>query len=225
MNLSAKKKILGVTTAVAIMAGTLSPFVVQASPQNDNGDRPAFVQHHRFNKDQLAQNIFDTFGVDKQEVLQYEQNEVRPHDLFKAAFLAKAGQKSLKEVMQTKTFDNTWKDVAASLGISKEDMKAARNDIAATRLENKLQISKDTSLDLLQQGYRSRDIAVANSLANNTGKSISDILAAKKINNTWADVAASVGVDDAAFQQDMQTIHQALRPAGFHHGGSFMMRS
>jgi hypothetical protein len=211
MKMLNKKAIAGLVAGAFILAGAAIPFTVQAAAENNPGnfDKPAFHQRH-FDPDKMAQNISDTFGVNKEEVLKYQQEGIKFRDLFRASFLAKASGQSLKEVMGAKTFDNTWKDVAKALGVTKEKMQATRNDIASTRLENKLSISKQTSLELMQQGYRPRDIAVANELAQNTGKPIGDVLSLRKINNTWYDVAQTLGVDDNTFKQDMQNLKAAF---------------
>lgn len=223
MKILTKKSIIGLTTGVVILAGTMSPFAVQAAAENDcSGQSPAMQQRH-FDPDKMAQRIADTYGVNKSEVLKYHHEGVNLRDVFKASFLAKASGKSLTEVMSVKTYNNTWKDVAQTLGVTKEQMKATRNDIAATRLESKLHISKETSLNLMQQGYHARDIAVANALANNTGKPISDVLAIKQINNTWHDVANTLGVDDNTFKQDMKDLRAAFHHPGFHGQHQFFM--
>jgi capsular polysaccharide biosynthesis protein len=210
MNALTKKRIMGMVAGGVLLAGTISPFIAQAAEQcNFN---PTAMGHHQMDPDKIAQHIADTFGVSKDDVLTYEKQGIRSKDLYKASLLAKASGKSLKEVMQTKTLDNTWKDVAASLGVTKEEIRAAHQDIEATKLERKLNIAKQTSLDLMQQGYRSRDIAVANELSKNTSKPINDILSMRKINNTWYDVAQSLGVDEDTFKQDMKDIAVA-----FHH--------
>jgi capsular polysaccharide biosynthesis protein len=212
MNILTRKKIIGLTTGVIMLAGVASPFTVQAAAENGGSWQPPEMQQCHFNPDKIAQRIADTYGVNKEAVLKYHNEGVNFKEVSQGAFLAKASGKSLKEVMEVKTYDNTWKDVAQALGVTKEQIKATRNVIAATQLENKLHISKQTSLDLMQQGYRARDIAVANALANNTGKPIIDVLAMKKINNTWHDVASSLGVDDNTFKQDMKDLKTA-----FHH--------
>lgn len=224
MNSLTKKSIVGLTAGVIILAGAASPFTVQAAAANDcAGQLPAMHQHH-FDPDKIAQRIADTYGVNKEDVLKYHNEGVNFKDVFKASFLAKASGKSLKEVMKVKTFDNTWKDVAQSLSVTKEQIKATHNDIVATKLEAKLHISKQISLDLLQQGYRARDISVANELSKNTGKPIIDVLGMKKINNTWQDVASVLGVDDNTFTRDKKDLRAALHQEEFRgQHQSFMM--
>ncbi|HEY3426686.1 MAG TPA: hypothetical protein VGL27_17965 [Negativicutes bacterium] len=204
MNALTKKRIMGLVAGGVLLASTISPFVAQAAVQCDF--YPTMMRHHQLDPDKVAQHIADTFDVNKDVVLTYEKQGVRFKDLYKASFLAKASGKSLKEVLQTKTLDNTWQDVAISLGVTKEEIRATHQDIEATKLEKKLNITKQTSLDLLQQGYLSRDIAIANELSKNTSKPISDILTMRKINNTWYDVAQLLDVDQDTFKQDMKDL-------------------
>lgn len=210
MNTLTKKKIIGLVAGGVIFVGAISPFIAQAAEKCNF--IPNRVGHHQMDPDKIAQNIADKFGVSKEDVLAYEKQGVHFKDLYKASFLAKASGKSLQEVLQTKTLDNTWRDVAKSLGVTKEEIKAARHDIEASKLESKLHIPKQTSLDLMQQGYRSNDIAVANELSKNTSKPMNDILNMRKINNTWYDVSQSLGVSDETFKQEMKALK-----AVFHH--------
>lgn len=212
MELLSRKNVIGLTLGAFILAGAATPFLAHAAENCGDGERPAMHQRH-MDPDKAAQKISDTFGISKEDILKYQQQGVSFKDLHRAAFLAKASGQSLQEVLKTKTLDNTWKDVASTLGVTREKAKAAHQDIASTRLEATLHIPKQSSLELMQQGYHSRDIAVANELAKNTGKSISDILSMRKINNTWYDVAQSLGIDDTTFSQDMKSLKDA-----FHYG-------
>ena len=216
MNWFDKKSIMGLTLGAFVLAGALSPLAIQAASQSAY-KQPAAEQQHKIDPAKVAQDMADTFGVNKDDVLKYEKGTPM-HDLYKAAFLAKASGKSLKQVMETKKPDNTWKDVAQTLAVTQEKMKATRQDIASTRMENKLGIAKQTSIDLMEQGYHPRDIAVADKLSKNTGKPISDILSMRKINNTWHDVAQSLGVDDNTFKQDMTDIRAAFPHRHFRGG-------
>lgn len=214
MNTLTKKRIMGLVAGGVLLAGAVSPFVAQAAEPGDYNN-PA-MGHHQMDITKMAQHIADTFGVSKDDVLNYEKQGVHFKDIYKASVLAKASGKSLKEIMQTKTLDNTWKDVAKVLGITKEQIRAVHQELEATKLENKLHISKQTSLPLLQQGYRGHDIAVANELSHNTGKTVNDILSIKKINNTWYDVAESLSISEETFKQDMANVKVAFN---HHHRG------
>jgi len=212
MKLWNKKMVVGFMVGTFILAGIAIPFMAQAA-EIDGFASPGF-QHRHLDPDKVAGKIADIFGVDKEEVLTYHDRGVNFITLCRASFLAKAGGQSLQKVMANKSYDNTWKDVAESLGITKEQRKATRQDIAATLLDKRLNIAKPTALGLMQLGYRARDIAVANELAKNTGKPITDVLSMRKINNTWRDVAESLGVAANTYDQDIQTLKAAFPEIG-----------
>ena len=130
------------------------------------------------------------------------------------SLLAEASGKSLEEVMALKNSGNTWGDVAKSLGVTKAQVKAVHQDIAATKLENKLGISRQTGLVFLQQGYHPRNIAIADKLSKYTGTSMHDILSMKKNSNSWHDIANALGVDKNRFKQGMEELKTV-----FPHGG------
>jgi hypothetical protein len=215
-----KKTIASLVAGVIILGGAATPFIAQAAEQANSC--LAVPGHHQIDPEKFAQEISDTYGTNKDEILKYQKSGVNFKDLSKASFLAKASDKSLQEVLAAKTPTNTWKDVAKSLGVTREQVRALRHEMAATQLETKLRIPKQASQDLMNQGYRPQDIAIANELAKNTSKEIPDILSLRKINNTWHDVAQTLGVDENTFIQDMKDISVAFPHRGFHqnHGNN-----
>jgi hypothetical protein len=220
MTFISKKSMIGLATGIAILAGTMSPFIVEAAPQvgfDDGGQPTVSVGQPRIDRDKLAQKLSDTCGVDKQEVIGYLNIGVSFKELSMGSFVAKASGKSLKEVMDIKMKNSNWRDVIQFLGITKEQMKATHNDLVSTLFNDKLNIPKQTSLSLLEKGYQARDIAMANELANDTDKPINDVLAMRQLTNTWKDVADSLGVSDEMFKEDMENIHSVLLP----HGGFY----
>jgi hypothetical protein len=212
MKMLPKKTLAAVIAGAFIIAGVLSPFIVQAATSQQ--DRSA-VEHRQVDPDKAAQRIADNFGLDKDTVLKYHTNGIAFRDIGRAALLANAANKSIDEVIGLKTSSNTWKDVAKTLNVTKDQLKTARNTIAANRLNAKLGFDKDTVMNLFEQGYKTRDVAMAGLLAQDTGKTIATVLDMKKINNTWRDVANSLGVDNATQKQDMQKLQQAF-PNYFH---------
>ncbi len=209
-----KKTIASLVAGVIILGGAATPFIAQAAEQA-NSCLPV-SGHHQISPEKFAQEISDTYGTNKDDILKYQKSGVSFKDLSKASFLTKASDKSLQEVLAAKTPTNTWKDVAKSLGVTREKIKAVRQEMAATQLETKLNIPKQDSQDLMSQGYRPQDIAIANELAKNTGKAIPDILSLRKINNTWRDIAQTLDIDEATFTQDMKNISVAFPHRGFH---------
>ncbi|MEN6568327.1 MAG: hypothetical protein ABFC57_18745 [Veillonellales bacterium] len=222
MKILSKKALAGILAGTFILAGASAPFLVNAAEYNDRDSSPAYrqCQHQKPTPEQMAQRLSEDLGVSQDSILQYQAKGMNFRDISRVAFLANASGKSMDEVISYKTTDNTWRDVAEKLDITKEQIKAARQSITAARLNAKLGMDKEAVLDLLQQGYHPRDIAMANELAQNTGSSINDVLNEKKINNTWRDVAGNLGVDSDTFKQDLQDV----RPAFPHHwGGHFHM--
>ena len=201
-----------------IIAGAASPFIVQAA---ETQEKPSAYhqkqEEKKINPEEVAKRFSDTFGIDQATILKYHNDGMDFRDIGKAAFLAKAGNKSINDVISQKTATNTWKDVADTLGITKEQMKTTHQDIAATHLNKKTGIKKETALDLLHQGYHPRDIGMASELSKNTNKSINNILSLKKINNTWSDVANKLGVNDETFQNDLKELGHAPHHRGPHY--------
>lgn len=213
MRLVSKKTVISLALGALLIVGAAAPIFAQA--QVDQA-RPAKA-HHQIDPAKVAARVADNFGIDQATVLARLNNGAKPRDVNAAAFLAKAGGKSFDEVMDMKKSDNTWKDVAQSLGVTREQMKATRQSLAADRLSAKLDLDRATVADLQGQGYKTRDIAMAGLLAQNSDKSIASVLDQKKINNTWQDVAQSLGVSNDTLKQDMQKMHQAFGFRGGHH--------
>lgn len=203
-----------------IIAGAASPFIVQAAET----EKTPSAYHQRQEKKQMspeeaAKRISNTFGIDQSTILNYNNNGMSFKDIGKAAFLAKAGGKSIDSVISKKTADNNWKDVAQSLGITKEQIKAAHQDMAANQLNKRTGIDKKAALNLLKDGYRPHDIGMASQLANATKKPIKDVLSLKKINNTWSDVAKKLGIDAETFKKDFKGMGHGPHHKGPRHQG------
>ncbi|MDF2565560.1 MAG: hypothetical protein K0Q53_1955 [Massilibacillus sp.] len=160
--------------------------------------------------DKIAQNLSDMCGVDKKEIIAYMNKEVPLKDISTGAFVAKASGQSFKKVMDLKKETPDWQDVTKALGVTEEKVKETHNDVVSKMFEAKLNIPKETSLALLQKGCQSYDIAIANAFANDTKKSITDVLDMKKDNNRWEDVAASLGISEEAFRKDMDSLKSVI---------------
>jgi hypothetical protein len=217
MKMLSKKALASLIAGTFIMAGAVSPFTVQAADieappaMQDKGGPGCQRQGH--NPQEMAQHLADDFGIDQATVLQYSEKGMNFRDIGQAAMLANASGQSLDTVISHKTYLNSWKDVADKLGVTKEQMKTAHQNIIANSLNKKSGVNKQTAINLLQQGYHPRDIGMASELAKNTGKTLGDILAMKKINNTWLDVATILGVNQDTFNNDAKELG-----FGFHHG-------
>ena len=217
MKMLSKKTLAAMIAGTFIIAGAASPFIAQAVEAQES---PSAYHHKqgqmKMSPEEAAKRISETFGIEQSTILAYQNNGMSLKDIRKAAFLAKASGKSIEDVVSKKTADNTWKDVCKTLGITKEQMKAARQDIAANHLNKKTDIDKETALDLLHQGYHPRDIGMAKELSKNTNQPINDVLSLKKINNTWSDVASTLGVDKDTFKKDLKEMGYAPHHRGPH---------
>ncbi len=213
MKLVRNKTVIAFALAALLLVTAAAPIFAQAA-QSDQA-RPVKAQH-QMDPAKVAARVSETYGVSQDTVLARLNGGASAKDVNAAAFLAKASGKTFDEVLDLKKSDNTWKDVAKTLGVNKDQVKATRQAMAADRLSSKLGLDRGTAVGLLGQGYKTRDIAMAGLLADNTGKTPASILDMKKINNTWHDVAAALGVSDDTLKQDMQKMRQAF---GGHRGG------
>lgn len=219
MKMFSRNTIAAMVAGTFIIAAAASPFVVQASEVEQSSigqhqkDHRGF-RNHQVSPEKAAQRLSDVFNIDTATILKYNADGMSFKDIRRAAFLASASNKSLEEVMSLKTSDNKWKDVASTLGITKEQMKATRQNMVANKLNTKTGLDKQTALDLLQSGYHGRDIGMAGELAKNTNQPITQILSLKKINNTWSDVATTLGVDQETFKKDVQELGYGFKNKG-----------
>lgn len=215
MKILSKGTIAAMVAGTFIMAAAASPFIVQASEIQ----QPAMEQHQKHERQQIspekiAQHLSAAFGIDQASILHYSANGMKFKDISRAAFLANASGKSLDEVISHKTTDNSWKDVATAMGITKDQIHAARQNMIANGLNKKIGLDKQITLDLLKEGYHPQDIAIASKLATNTSKPINDVLSMKKINNRWSDVASTLRVDKETFKNDMKTLGHSFGHKG-----------
>jgi plasmid maintenance system antidote protein VapI len=197
-----KKMIAAIVAGTFLFVGAIAPFAVKAATADKN-ERPRFHQR-QIDPQQAAARLSEAFGISQATVLKYHNDGYPFHDLGKAAFLAKASGKTFEDVLALKTGEKTWRTVAEELGVSREQMRATRQDLQAERISSKLNISKATVTDLQSKGYRGHDIAMAGILSKKTGKSAQNILNMKQINNTWFAVAESLEVDKEAFAAEMK---------------------
>ncbi|MCE5287236.1 MAG: hypothetical protein LLG02_15510 [Pelosinus sp.] len=205
MKLSFSKKTLAVAIVGAVITlGTAIPTLVQAA--DNSNDRPGFHQRQKMSPEQMTAKMSARLGISQEDFAKYQANGLNPRDIGHAAFLAKVSGKTIDEVISLKTTDNTWKDVMSTLGITKEQIKSARQNMTADRITAKTGADKAVVLDLLSQGYHGKDIMMASQLAKNTDKPINEILAMKKINNSWREVASDLGVSPESMK-DFKGMH------------------
>lgn len=213
MNILSKKIVVGLMAGAVLTAGALGTYTAQASANTqkqqaqEQQNKAGRQQPPKMDPDKAAQGMAEAFGVNKDEVLTAINAKKDFRDISHAAMLAKVSGKSFSDVLAMKTDSNKWQDVEKTLGVTRDQVKAAQDDMMAGMLEKKANVSKDKAASLLQDGYHAKDIAAAGILAKTANKDIDSVLSMKKINNSWKDVAASLGVDEKAF-------HEAMKSAG-----------
>ncbi|MBN2908957.1 hypothetical protein JQC72_05390 [Polycladomyces sp. WAk] len=80
-----------------------------------------FIQRH---PEVALQTVSAYLGKDPLQLAQLiRQSQLKPRDVIKAAVLAKASGKDIAQVVAMKTSQNTWRDVAQSLGLKREDVR------------------------------------------------------------------------------------------------------
>ena len=139
----------------------------------------------------IARRIAEEFGVDEGEVRAALDARRDFRDIGQAAMLAKISGRSFQDVLAMKT---SWFDVAKSLGVTREQMQGAVQEHIAAQIARRGGTDKALVLSLLADGYRAWDVAFAARLARASGKDVQDVLAMKKINNRWMDVARELKV-------------------------------
>lgn len=204
MKVLSKKTIAALVAGAFILAGAVIPYIVSANSNINDVSRPAY--HQNFTPEQKAERISKIFGLSKTDILDYNANGMSYRDISRAAFIANASGKELSEVISHKTATNTWKDVSKEIGVTKVQFKSAAQRMTAKRFNAKLGLNEATVLDLLQQGQKPRNIAMADALSKDTGKSMTDILGMKTQENKWQDVAKTLGVDDETFKKDVKKV-------------------
>ena len=114
------------------------------------------------------------------------------HDLHRAASIAKLSGKQIGDILNAKTTTSTWRDVADSFGVTKEQMNEFRQQLMSERIAKSTGMNKSILNQLVKEGYRPHDIVMANALAEKSGKDIKSVLSMKQINNHWKDIASQV---------------------------------
>jgi hypothetical protein len=197
-----KKNLVAVLVGTFIMVGVAIPYIGEAAPMQ--GEPP------KCGPDMMIQRMTDDFGLNKDEVAKYVNQKVDHRELMHAAMLTKISGKSLTDILSMKTLAKTWEDIEQTLGVTKEQIHAFRENAIATKLASNLAVSKDVVAALMKKGYHPNDISVATILSKETKKPLAKILSMKAINNSWSDVAKSLGVNEAALRQDLDKYRESM---------------
>lgn len=201
-----KKKILaGILSGAIIFTGGLAMNPVQAADNSAN-QQQKFERHqrgerHKMTDEDRSQRIkefADYYGVNQSEVEAALKNRVHFEDLRQAAVLAKLSGKSFSEVLAMKS---DWRQVADKLGVKREQFEDYMKNEMLDGLAKFSKLDKKTVENLLKENYSPHDITFAGLIANESGKNVKSVLAKRKINNTWEDVAKEFNVDLSKFRK------------------------
>ena len=151
---------------------------------------------------EAAARIAEAFEVDKDQVQAAIEAGRDFRDIGQAAMLAGLCGKSFQDVIACKTDDVTWRGVEKQLGVTREQLRSGYCAIEARHLAEEGITDRETALELVQNGYDSRDIRAAAALAKASGEDIQSVLDRKRINNRWSDVARELGIDPSDPQLD-----------------------
>lgn len=209
-----KRLFAAMIAGVLIGAVALAPFMIEAA--TDAPQRPA-IEQRKIDPDKAAQYIAELFSIHKDTVLKMHEAGLSFKAITKAAYIATASGQSIDNIVEQKTAENTWKDVAESFNLTKEQIKSARQTVTANYFQRKLNLQPQTTLNLLQQGYHRKQIAFASKLADNTAKPIESVLALKTKDNTWQDVAHYLGVSDELLKKNKEELTELFPYQQFKH--------
>ena len=215
-----KKMIMALAAGGVLFGATL--FGVTGEAQAHTGEP---MEHHRMergpwrmNDREAAARAAEMFGVDEAEVAAYLAENPRAfRDIFPCSMLAKTSGHSFAEVMAIYEEQGDWRAVGESLGVTREMIHETMGELMAARIaDDKTNLTPDEARVLLREGYHPRDVRAAGILGKAANKNARDILAMKRINNGWDDVAKELGLDASV-------LREAFRP-GWMMGGPGMGR-
>ena len=226
------KKILAaaITSGLLLSAGLWSIGAAQPSPGPNGAWGPppghhrmggpmngAGPGHHpmgpRMSDEDIAARAAEIFGVEKAEVAAYLAENPRAfREVFHGSMLARTSGRSFAEVIALYTEQEDWRAVENTLGVTKEMIHETMGELMADRIaDEKTNLTKEEAQALLREGYHPRDIRSAGILGRAANRSARDVLALKRINNRWDDVAQELGLDS-------DILREAFRP-GWMMGG------
>ena len=207
------KKMIMAMAAGGLLLGASLFGVTGEAAEGDHHDSPPMGHHHmgqgpwRMNNEEAAARAAEMFGVDEAEVAAYLAENPRAfRDIFPCSMLARTSGHSFAEVMAFYEEQGDWRAVGESLGVTREMIHETMGELMAARLaDDKTNLTPEEARTLLREGYHPRDVRAAGILGKAANKSARDILAMKKINNGWDDVAKELGLD-------AKVLREAFRP-------------
>ena len=187
--MSIKKKILaGLLSGALLLTGSQALANPPEMPDRDKFWEEEAAAH----MGDRAKYISEKYGVDAAQVEAAFKDGVYVEDIKNAAILSKLSGKSFSEVLAMKV---DWAQVAEKLGVTREQLKAFHEQERDEHFAKRAGIDVKTLQSLIKDGYAPHDIMIAGKIAQASNKNIKSVLDKRKINNTWEDVAKSLGVD------------------------------
>ena len=186
--MSLKKKVAIILSGALLFTGA-APVFAAPHPHAMNVEEN---QEFAANIDGWTTYLTEKYGVDASQVRAALTRGVHIRDIQIAAMLSKLSGKSFSDVLAMKM---DWQQVAEKLGVTREKIDELYRQQMDEQLAHVSNVDVKTVQSLLKDGYNPRDIAIAGRIAKAAGKDIKSVLAKRKINNTWRDVAKSFGVD------------------------------
>lgn len=197
--------LIGLVAGALLLGTGVTALHVQAADKNDcppppHHDRRGGQPGGKLNPDAMAKHVHEAFGVAEADVKAAIEAKKDFHDIGQAAMLAKLSGKSFNDVLALKTDSTNWRDIGNNLGVSDDQVRNEMDTMMAAKMAKHDDISQETALSLIKNGYRPHDIERAAKLAKVSNSDIQAVLDMKKINNRWEDVAEKLGVDKSVLR-------------------------
>lgn len=203
------RKCIAALMAGGLLLGTgFFGAAAQAAPAGGHGGPQS--GHHRMgqapwrmNDEEAAARAAEMFGVDEAEVAAYLAENPRAfREVFPCSMLARTSGHTFAEVMAIYEEKGDWRAVGDSLGVTREMIHETMGELMAARIaDEKTNLTPEEARTLLREGYNPRDVRAAGVLGKASGKNARDILAMKRINNGWDDVAKELGLDASVLRE------------------------
>jgi len=220
-----KKKVLTVALAGAFAVTGFAAtqyFQPMASASAMHAQHQGKMMHKQLTNEEMAQNISDIFGTDKQTVLNDLNKGYDIRDVHHAAMIAYTVNKPLDEVLQAKTMTNNWKGVGEAFGATQDKLHQSQQILMSKNLSKQLNIDEPEVTAYMNDGYGPHDIVIASALAQKSNTDLKTVIAMKNSNNHWKDVAASLKINDSDFKQCLKDFCGNMK-GGFLGGPGMMM--
>ncbi len=187
---------LKVLSGILLISALTVPVIFTGSAEAANrdgvsprGERHFFAVPQRWpDKNELVAQISKQYGVSFTSLLNYCNQGGRLEDACRIAHMAMLSNKSFDSIVSMKSEDKSWTDVFREIGISEKIVREFRKSVAADMLKLKYGIEREIACSLIDQRYKLGDIAKAGQLAVLAKMDVREVLAMKRINNSWADV-------------------------------------